>query len=227
MYFSKPIKMPRGSHYGSNYWEVYSKKMGRKASFFSNLEYHNYLALEMDPNVTQMCEQPLDIEIMIDGKNEKSILDIWVKYADGSEEIQEVKSVESLNEESKDYARTKAQIRKQKAWCGENGIPYAVRTEKEIYTGEYLIENCAYMASKVRRYTPPEDMGRYMDTLVGYLGASKSTDIRTLMETGMLPLGNELVFLCYMHFIGEVHMDISNSPLDNRTGVVLYGKQKI
>ena len=227
MHFNEPIKMPRGSHYGSNYWEVYSKKMGRKACFYSNLEYHNYLSLEMDPNVTQMCEQPLEIEIMIDGKKEKSILDFWLKYADGSEEIQEVKSVESLKEESKDYVRTKAQIHKQRTWCGENGIPYAVRTEKEIYAGEYLIENCAYMASRVRRYAPPEDMGRYRDMLVGYLGASKDADIRTLMETGMLPLGDELVFLCYMHFVGAVHMDIGNNPLDNRTGVVLFGKQKI
>ena len=69
MYFDKPIKMPRGTHYGSNYWEVYSKKMGRKACFFSNLEYHNFLTLEMNPDVIQMCEQPLEIEIMVDGKN--------------------------------------------------------------------------------------------------------------------------------------------------------------
>ena len=25
MYFDKPINMPRGTHYGSNYWEVFSK----------------------------------------------------------------------------------------------------------------------------------------------------------------------------------------------------------
>jgi len=45
----------------------------------------------MDPNVVHMCEQPLEIEIMVDGRNEKSILDIWLKYADDSEEIQEIK----------------------------------------------------------------------------------------------------------------------------------------
>ena len=31
MYLGKPIKMPRGTHYSNNYWEVFSKKMNRKA----------------------------------------------------------------------------------------------------------------------------------------------------------------------------------------------------
>jgi len=224
VYFDKPIKMPRGSHYGSNYWEVYSKKMGRKAYFFSNLEYHNFLVMEMDPSVVQMCEQPLEIEIMVDGKNEKSILDFWIKYTDGSEEIQEVKSVESLKEDSEDYIRTKAQMRKQKQWCEENRIRYTVRSEQEIYAGEYLIENCAYMASKVRRYALPEDIGSYKNLLIGYLEACKKADICTLMETGRLPLGNELSFLCYMHFEGVIRMEIGNRPLDNRTEVALFGE---
>lgn len=224
MYFDKPIKMPRGSHYGSNYWEVYSKKMGRKACFFSNLEYHNFLTLEMDPNVMQMCEQPIEIEIMIDGKNEKSILDYWLKYTDGSEEIQEVKSVESLKEGSKDYIRTNVQIHKQKLWCEENNIPYTVRSEKEIYAGEYLIENFAIMASKVRRYKPPDDLRRYENLLIGYLEASKTTEIRMLVESGRLPLGNEINLLCYMHFVGTIRMDIANRPLDIRTEVALIGR---
>ena len=178
----------------------------------------------MEPDVVQMCEQPTEIEIMIDGKNEKSILDFWLKYADSREEIQEVKSVESLKQDSKDYVRTKAQLRKQKLWCEENGIAYTVRSEKEIYTGEYIIENYAYMASKIRRYALPEDIGSYRNLLIGYLEACKKADIRTLTESGRLPLGSELDFLCYMHYIGTIRMELDNRPLDNRTGVVLYGK---
>ena len=128
-------------------------------------------------------------------------MDFWIKYADGSEEIQEVKSVESLKEGSKDYIRTKAQIHKQKLWCKENNIRYTVRSEQEIYAGNFLIENCAYMASRVRRYTLPEDKEPYKNLLIGYLEASKKADICALIETGRLPLGNELNFLCYMHFI--------------------------
>ena len=224
MYFDKPIKMPRGSHYGSSYWEVYSRKMGRKACFFSNLEYHNFLTLEMDPNVVQLCEQPIEIEIMVDGKNEKSILDIWLKNSDGTEAIQEVKSVESMKEGSKDYLRTKAQINKQKLWCEENGIEYAVRSEKEIYAGEYLVDNCSYMASKVRRCTLTEGIGAYKQVLIGYLESCKRADIGMLIESGRLPLGSEMDFLCFMHFEGTIRMDISNRPLDIRTEVALFGR---
>lgn len=224
MYFDKPIKMPRGTHYGNNYWEVFSNKMNRKACFFSNLEYHNFLTLEMNPKVVQMCEQPLEIEVMIDGKLEKSILDFWIKYNDGSEQIQEVKSIESLTEGSKDYIRTKSQIHKQKLWCEENNIAYTVRSEKEIYTGEYTIDNYAYMAARVRRYTLPEDAKSYRNVLIGYLEACKKTDIRILIESGRLPLGNEMNFLCCMQFEGVIHMNINDRPLDYRTEVTLFGK---
>jgi len=224
MYFEKPIKMPRGTHYGSNYWEVYSKKMGRKASFFSNLEYHNFLTLEMDPNVVHMCEQPLEIEIMVDGRSEKSILDVWLKYADGSEEIQEVKSVESMKEGAEDYNRTKAQMHKQKLWCEENNIAYTVRSETEIYAGEYLVDNCAYMASRVRRYTLPEGVAPYTNLLIGYLDACKRADIQKLIDSGRLPLGHEMDFLCYMHFTGAIRMEISDRPLGKRTEVKLFGR---
>jgi len=227
MYFTKPIQMPRGSHYGSNYWEVYSKKMGRKACFYSNLEYHNFLTLEINPNVVQMCEQPMEIEIMIDGKNEKSILDVWIKHADGSEEIQEVKSVESMKEDAADYNRTKMQIQKQKLWCEENKIAYKVRSEKEIYAGEHLIENCAYMASRVRRYTIPEDAASYANLLIKYLEVCKKTEIQKLQETGRLPLGHEMDFLCYMHYIGTIRMAINDKPLSKRTEVTLFGRKKI
>lgn len=224
MYFEKPIKMSRSTHYGNNYWEVFSKKMKRKACFFSNLEYHNFLTLEMNPRVIQMCEQPLEIEVMIDGKIQKSILDFWIKYDDGNEEIQEVKSVESLTEGSNDYIRTREQIRKQKLWCEQNNIAYTIRSDKEIYVGEYTIENYAYMASRVRRYIIPEDIKSYRSVLIGYLDACKKVDICMLIESGRLPLGNEINFLCYMHFEGVVCMSIDDRPLDNRTEVFLFGK---
>lgn len=37
MHFDTPINMPRATHYGNNYWEVYSNKLKRKVCLFSNL----------------------------------------------------------------------------------------------------------------------------------------------------------------------------------------------
>ena len=49
--FTTPIKMPRGTHYGSNYWMFESKKIHRCVTAYSNLEYENLLTLEMNPEV--------------------------------------------------------------------------------------------------------------------------------------------------------------------------------
>jgi len=116
------------------------------------------------------------------------------------------------------------QIKKQKLWCEENHIAYTVRSEREIYAGEYFIENCSYMASKVRRYVLPKDIGSYRDVLIGYLEACGKAEIGKLIETGRLPLGNEINFLCYMHFVGVIRMGIMDLPLDNRTEVALIGR---
>ena len=53
-----PEEMPRGTHYGNNYYEVFSPKLRRTVRLFSNLEYNNYLSLEINPEVVSFCEQP-------------------------------------------------------------------------------------------------------------------------------------------------------------------------
>lgn len=88
MNFKEPIIMPRGTHFGNNYWEVYSSKIKRKVCLFSNLEYENFLTLELNPKIEYFCEQPLDAKVIIDGEETKTIFDFWVKYKDGTEEMQ-------------------------------------------------------------------------------------------------------------------------------------------
>ena len=68
MNFSKPIDMPRGTHYGNNYYLVYSKKIHRTCRFYSNLEYYNFLSLEINPKIEKFCEQPVKIEIIQENK---------------------------------------------------------------------------------------------------------------------------------------------------------------
>ena len=64
MNFTEPIEIPRGMHYGNNYYAAYSNKIHRECHFFSTLEYYNFLTLEINPFVERFCEQPLKIEIM-------------------------------------------------------------------------------------------------------------------------------------------------------------------
>ena len=73
--FTTPIKMPRGTHYGSNYWMFESKKIHRCVTAYSNLEYENLLTLEMNPEVEYYCEQPYSATVFVGGKEYKTIFD--------------------------------------------------------------------------------------------------------------------------------------------------------
>ena len=62
MEFTKPIAMQRSTHYGNNYFSVYSNKIKRVVHLFSNLEYYNFLTLETNPQVeTVICLAPKSI----------------------------------------------------------------------------------------------------------------------------------------------------------------------
>ena len=113
MKFEKPIDMPRGSHYGSNYFIVYSQKIKRNVKLYSNLEYYNFLTLEVDPNIEYFCEQPYEISINIGNTLRKAVFDMYVKYKDGREEFQEIKYKSELSGEDDASIRSQEQIRRE------------------------------------------------------------------------------------------------------------------
>lgn len=61
MLSEKPIEMPRSQSYGSNYFICHSLKLNRRACFYSNLEYANFLTVELNPQIIKYVEQPLQI----------------------------------------------------------------------------------------------------------------------------------------------------------------------
>lgn len=78
MNFDKPIEISRKDNFYKNYFEVYSKKLNRIVRLFSSLRYATYLTLEMDPTVKKFCERPLEIEIMLEEKMQKTFIDFWL-----------------------------------------------------------------------------------------------------------------------------------------------------
>ena len=142
-----PINIPRSTHYGINFYNTYSTKIKRKVAFYSQLEYHNFLTLEFNPSVINFCEQPLKIEIDVDGKRESSIFDMWVLYETGFEEFQEVKYQKELVD-NLTSSRSIDQIEKQKLWCQSNGYLHSIRTENDIYLGPFYISNLKYNVKK-------------------------------------------------------------------------------
>ena len=81
--FTTPIEMPRSTHYGNNYWIFESRKLHRRVTAYSNLEYENLLTLEMNPEVVYYCEQPCSTTVFVSGKEHKTIFDVYIVYKNG------------------------------------------------------------------------------------------------------------------------------------------------
>ena len=148
--FIKPLEMPRGTHYGNNYWIFYSVKLGRRVTAFSNLEYENLITLEMNPEVEYYCEQPTKIILFDKDGDKTAIPDVWVLYKDGREEFQEVKYAESLLEGNPNYMRNMEQIEREKSWCEMNGFDFSIKTYESVHIGEYYLRNLIFLRGHLK-----------------------------------------------------------------------------
>lgn len=222
MDFLTPIDMPRSTHYGNNYYVVYSNKIHRICRFFSNLEYYNFLSLEINPLVEKFCEQPLKIGIIQDNKIQHAIFDMWVKYRDGREELQEVKYAKELSGHSESARRTQEQIRREEAWCNDNKIPFVIRTEEDFSHGRFYLANAHTIAARLRSYTASEDKF-YTPRIINALSQTPLT-IDKLFSLKLLPIDNEIEHICYLYEQGIVEFNINSQPLGLKTEVSLCKK---
>jgi hypothetical protein len=148
-----PIQMPRGRKYGSDYFIVPSHKLGRNITLYSNLEFKNWLTIEMNPHIIAFCEQPYKAEMLYNGILKNTVFDMWVKYDDNREEFQEIKYSKELVGNDKHAIRSQEQIEFQRKWCKINKMMYVIRTEKEIEIGPYYIENLLHLTSRIKHYS--------------------------------------------------------------------------
>lgn len=194
-----PIEMKRSMKYGSNYWEVYSPKIGRKVKFFSDLEYDNWLHIETNPNIISFCEQPLKIRVYDNQKFKESIFDMWVLYKDNTEEFMEIKYQSELKGLSKRSNRSINQIKIQKKWCLENNYKYSVITDKEIRKDPIYLNNLKQIISQVRDLSNirESDITKITDCLL-----NEQRSIRYLVEKTGLSNSYIIQIVCKLIYTG-------------------------
>lgn len=201
--YDKPIEIKRSLKYGNNYYIFHSPKLGRSVTAYSNLEFYNLIALEMNHDVEWYCEQPVKAQLYDPlGHSEVCIPDVYIYYRNGAEEIQEVKYSFEYEGDGTETARAWGQRRREERWSRENGMAFSVRTEKEIIIGK-SVQNLRYLCSRLRTGRIPgaelrEKMQRYATPI--------STGV-TLIDisdyTGM-PLGVIIDCAAYMYWNGEI-----------------------
>lgn len=217
--FESPIEMPRGSHYGSDYWVAYSYKLKRIVRLYSMLEYANFITLEMTPTVEYFCEQPLKIENPdLSSSKKTSVFDFWVQYSDFTHEFQEIKYSSELTENSDNATRSKEQVKIQSNWCSTNGYNYRIITDNDLYDGQFKIQNLELLHNHLLRFSQTNQVD--LKSLQKILSENilSITEIKSLK---ILPDCYELSALAYLFYSGYISMNIKDRPLDNYTEVKL------
>ncbi|MGB4660758.1 MAG: TnsA endonuclease N-terminal domain-containing protein [Mobilitalea sp.] len=218
----QPIIMPRSKKYGNNYWKSFSIKENRIVTFYSDLEYKNWLTIEMNPDIEHFCEQPLEIELTVDGKTSKSVFDMWVSYKNGSEEFWEVKYYKDIEGYDKKSELVRKQIEKQKIWCIENHYIHKVRTENEIELGPEYINNLRYLSHLIKHLVPYKDVYPFRTELLTFL-LHKNRTVGDIINSKTLPEGNEVAILAYLIYDGTVKVNLTMKPFAHNTEVEYHG----
>lgn len=218
----KPIEMPRSKRYGNNYWKSYSIKENRIVTFYSDLEYKNWLTVEMNPEIVHFCEQPLQIDVVIDSKKYTSVFDMWVEKKDGAEEFWEVKYMKSLSGDDQNAIRTKQQIEKQIQWCKNNYFQHAIRTENEIELGPEYINNLRYLAHLCKTVDLYKDVNPYRKNVSDFL-KSENKSVKEIMQEEIIVKNKESAVLAYLIYDGTIKADLETAPFSHETEVMLNG----
>ncbi len=218
--YTKPVPMPRGTHYGNNYYVFHSRKVGRRVCTFSNLEYDNLITLEMDPEVEYYCERPLKINGKdADGSTYETVFDVWVLYTNGIEEFQEVK-YESDIKNTGPESRVSRQIRHQEQWCTHNNFHHRIRTDKDIYQGQYYLTNLKTMVAKVRRYRIDSDTQKRKEKEIMKLLEGGYLTVDKIAGAGIIHPSLVPVFLSMMFYKGMIRFsNIYDAVINGKTEV--------
>lgn len=215
-----PIKMNRSMKFGNNYWISYSPKIGRVVEFFSDLEYDNWLHIETNPNIISFCEQPLRINVDIDGEIKESIFDMWVLYKDHTEEFIEVKYNKEINGSLPKAKRSQKQIKAQQKWCIENGYKYSVKTDLEIRNNLTYLNTLKYIISEVKSCNNIDnsDCIKVLNIL-----SNRSLSLISIIKKLEFEQGYTIKIICYLIYTGIIKIVNPEIEFSFSTKVIYNG----
>lgn len=138
--YNSPVYKGTQTRYGNDRWEVYSPKLKRNVTLYSNLEYDHWTLIESNPEIITFCEQPLKISIKLPIGSVTTIFDMWLRWKSGLEEFREIKYENDL-EDLQSNSRVSRQIQAQKKWCELNDKKYSIITERFIRSNLIHLSN--------------------------------------------------------------------------------------
>jgi len=212
-----PVITDGSTRFGNNRWYSFSPKLKRDVYLFSDLEYEHWLLVESNPEISEFCEQPLEVTSLINGKVKNSIFDMWIKYIDGQQEFIEIKYSSELNK-----PKVIDQIAVQKEWCNENGYKHYVQTENQIRENRLLLSNVKLIL-KTMKQSAPTDIDKYKIKKILKESMPQKISLETLLNKLELNSNRLFILIGWMIFKGEIQSNISQSHFGVNTEVWIDG----
>ena len=182
----------------------FSTTAGRFLEYESLLERDWMLLMDFDREVDWICEQPLRLRYVRDGRPASHVPDLLVWRGSSGAELCDVKSVERL--EDPDF---RAQVRAMELACGEAGIAYRVVSEPDR---QWLV-NVRWLAGfREAPFDPDGERAR----MLRMLAVGESTISELLVGAHELALARPV--LMHMLWVGEVLVDPSE-PIGEETRI--------
>ncbi len=214
--YNSPVYSGPQTRYGNNRWEVYSSKLKRNITLYSNLEYDHWVLIEFNSEVLFFCEQPLKIKIKLPTRTVTSIFDMWIQWKSGLEEFREIK----FEEELKDFgtnSRINWQIQAQQKWCELNNKKYSVITEKYIRSNSVYLSNLKIILRHIDgENSKQKDL--IIERILRLLSDQKELSIgkieKTFSDLESFTVRTALFELLYN---GKLICDLKEKPLDLRS----------
>lgn len=221
-----PLSIKRSSHYGSNYWEVFSAKMNRTVHLFSDLEYDHWILVESNPDIIHFCEKPKRIQVEWNGQVIHSVFDMWLQKTDGTEMFVEVKYAAELNPNHQHFSPCSLkQTKAQEKWCQENGYLYKVSTDEEVRKNSTYLNNMKIILPYTRHRSQPVEIDQHRVLHIINNGLTTIGNVeQQLWEIGKLRIREAIYWLIYS---GRINSNIDQVPLNESTEVWIHAQKKM
>jgi hypothetical protein len=200
------------------FWEFYSLKAGRVVRLRGNLLYYFWVLLESDPSFTQLCEHPIRIEIRIRGRWVKAEFEVWARDRAGIEYFFTVKYLKNLHgPEAK--ASAQRSMDACEMWAAENGVRYAVATDKMTWREPRLLSNWSFLLRFLNDNYRESDLelGARIRRAVEATGTTSVADIRA-MFTECDATTVDIALFRQIH-AGHLRANLSEGRLGGRTAI--------
>jgi hypothetical protein len=182
----------------------FSSTAGRFLEYESLLERDWMLLMDFDREVDGICEQPLRLRYLRDGRSASHVPDLLAWRGPGRPELCDVKSVERLED-----LGFRVQVRAMELACGEAGIAYRVLSEPD----RQVLVNVRWLAGFRE---PPFDPDGERTRMLRLLAVGEST-IGELLAGSREPVLARPV-LMHMLWVGDALLELLE-PICDETRV--------